>query len=66
MTPNELKLARRALGLSQSGLAEALLMSATNGQRTIRRWETDGGIPGPVQVAVAAMLEKWRRMDDGK
>lgn len=57
MTPADLRAARKTLGLTQSGLAEALRLSPTNGSRTIRIWETDGNtIPGPAQVAVEFML----------
>lgn len=58
MTPNELKAARKTLGLTQSGLAEALRLSPKNGDRSIRIWESEGNtVPGPVQVAVEFMLE---------
>jgi transcriptional regulator with XRE-family HTH domain len=59
VTPGELKAARKTLGLSQSGLAEALRLSPANGDRTIRLWETGGNtIPGPAQVAVECLLER--------
>lgn len=58
MTPDELKSARHALGLSAEGFAR--LVGVESG-RTVRRWETfgEGGrdIPGPVQVLVKAMLD---------
>jgi DNA-binding transcriptional regulator YiaG len=60
MTPAELRAARRQLGLTQSGLAEALRMGA-QGKRTIRMWEADDnvrGVPGPAQVAVEALLKE--------
>ena len=57
MTPNELRAARKALGLTQSGLAKALRLSEKNGDRSIRIWETEGNtVPGPVQVAIEFML----------
>lgn len=58
MTPADLKAARKALGLSQAGLAEALRLGP-NGQRTIRRWEA-GDIPvtGPASVAIEAMIRE--------
>ena len=57
MTPNELRAARKALGLTQSGLAKALRLSEKNGDRAIRIWEREGNtVPGPVQVAVEFML----------
>ena len=62
MTSNDLKSARKTLGLSQSALANALRLSPKNGGRTIRLWEAEGGtVPGPVQVAVEAMMA---RMED--
>jgi len=61
MTPNELRAARKALGLTQSGLAKALRLSEKNGDRSIRIWETEGNtVPGPVQVAVEFMLRTKR------
>ena len=60
MTPAELREARKALGLTQHGLARALRMGK-NGYQSVIRWEKDGNtIPGPVQVAVEAMMEKVR------
>jgi DNA-binding transcriptional regulator YiaG len=60
MTPDELRKARKRLGLSQAGLAEALCMGA-NGGRTVRRWEL-GEIPvtGPASVAVQLLLERQK------
>jgi DNA-binding transcriptional regulator YiaG len=57
MTPADLRTARKALGLSQAGLAEALRLSPKNGARTIRIWETEGNtVPGPAQVAIECLL----------
>jgi transcriptional regulator with XRE-family HTH domain len=58
MTPADLLAARKALGLSQAGLAEALRLGA-NGGRTVRRWES-GEVPvtGPVSVAIECLLAK--------
>jgi DNA-binding transcriptional regulator YiaG len=60
MTADEIRNARKRLGLSQSGLAEALRMGA-NGGRTVRRWEL-GEIPitGPASVAVQLLLERQK------
>jgi DNA-binding transcriptional regulator YiaG len=56
MTPAELRDARKRLGLTQHGLAEALRMGR-HGWQSVSRWEQDGNtIPGPVQVAVEALL----------
>jgi len=62
MTPQELKAARHALGLSARGMAAAL-SDPDNPQghqvnpRTIRRWETGLQIPGPVIRCVRYMLK---------
>lgn len=60
MTPTDIKAARKRLGLSQSGLAEALRLGP-NGERTIRRWEV-GDIPvtGPASVAIELLLQGRR------
>jgi transcriptional regulator with XRE-family HTH domain len=56
MTPADLREARKALGLTQHGLAERLRMGK-NGWQSVNRWERDGNtIPGPVQVAVESLL----------
>ena len=56
MNPAAIKAARKALGLSQSGLAEALRLGP-NGSRTVRRWESgETPISGPAQVAIELML----------
>lgn len=56
MTPKEIKSIRVSLGLTQSGLAEALRLGP-NGERTVRRWET-GDIPitGPATLALECLL----------
>jgi DNA-binding transcriptional regulator YiaG len=66
VTPADLRKARKALGLTQHGLAEALRMGKS-GWQSVSRWEQDGNtIPGPVQVAVECLLNhkrpKWSRM----
>jgi DNA-binding transcriptional regulator YiaG len=60
MTPADLRAARHALGLTQKGLARALRMGS-HGWQSISAWESDNndrGVPGPVQVAVEAMLKE--------
>jgi DNA-binding transcriptional regulator YiaG len=58
MTPPDLRAARKRLGLTQHGLAEALRMGKS-GWQSVSRWEKDGNtIPGPVQVAVQLLLDK--------
>lgn len=57
MKPAEIKASRKRLGLTQSGLADALRMGA-NGGRTVRRWE--GGempITGPAAVAIEMLVQ---------
>ncbi len=61
MTPADLRTARKRLGLTQHGLAAALRMGKY-GWQTISKWENDGSsIPGPVSVAVEAMLAEVQR-----
>lgn len=58
MTPTELRIARKTLGLTQKGLAQALRMGK-HGWQTISKWERDGGtVPGPVSVAIELLLSK--------
>jgi DNA-binding transcriptional regulator YiaG len=55
MTPDALKSARIALGLSAEGFAK--LVHVESG-RTVRRWEAgERDIPGPVVVIVGALME---------
>jgi DNA-binding transcriptional regulator YiaG len=56
MTADELKPARRELGLSAAKLARALELGEQGG-RTVRRWEAgDRPVAGPAAVAVRLML----------
>lgn len=58
MTPAEFRTARKALGMTQKQLAEALRMGR-HGWQTISKWEGDdfaGDIPGPVSVAMDHLL----------
>lgn len=60
MTAEQFKKARVTLGLSQDDLA-ILLRLGPNGKRTVRRWETgEVPVPGPVSLAVEALLSGWR------
>lgn len=61
MTGTELRAARESLGMTQSGLAALLGYSQ---QREISRLEARAEVPGPVAVAMRAMLafglpESW-------
>ena len=52
MTPQQLTEARQKLGLSQTGLAQALELGK-HGDRTVRRWEAgESPISGPVRLAM--------------
>lgn len=52
MRPRDVTAARKALGLTQAGLAEALRMGP-NGERTVRRWEQgETPVSGPASVAI--------------
>lgn len=56
MTPAELRAARKRLGLTQAGLAEALRLGP-NGVRTVRRWEAgDVPVTGPASVAIEMLV----------
>lgn len=58
MTPADLRAARKRLGLTQKGLAEALRMGS-HGWQTISGWESDSnerGVPGPAEVAIECLL----------
>jgi DNA-binding transcriptional regulator YiaG len=55
MTPDDLRAARTALGLSAEGFAR--LVRVQSG-RTVRRWEAgERDIPGPVEVLASALME---------
>ena len=57
LSPTEIITARKRLGLSQAGLAEALRLGA-NGGRTVRRWEAgEVEITGPASVAIELLLK---------
>lgn len=61
MTPDDLKSARNALGLSTEGFAR--LVDVESG-RTVRRWEAgDRSIPGPVSVLVGLLLNSAETRD---
>ena len=59
-TPEQVRQARAALGLSTRQLAIVLRMGAQSG-RTIRRWEAgDTPISGPASVALEALLTGFK------
>ena len=58
MTSAEVRAHRVALGMTQADLAAALELSS-DGKRTVRHWETEGGkfqITGPARVALRLMV----------
>jgi DNA-binding transcriptional regulator YiaG len=58
LTPDEIRLARESLGLSQQQLAEALCMK-NDGARRIRAWEHgEREITGPASVAIRLMIQR--------
>ena len=60
MLPDEVRDARRTMGLTQHDLAVFLRMGG-DGKRAVRRWEAvDRHISGPASVAIEAMLTGWR------
>ena len=55
MTADDLREARKALGLSADALAR--LLNAESG-RTVRRWEAgESNVPGPVDALLTACME---------
>jgi DNA-binding transcriptional regulator YiaG len=64
MTPAEVRAHRQTLGMTQAELAAALRL-ASDGKRTVRHWETEGGkfqITGPASVALELMV-RIRELD---
>lgn len=60
MMPNDVRNARRAMGLTQHDLAVLLRMGG-DGKRAVRRWEAgDRHMSGPASVAIEALLTGWR------
>jgi transcriptional regulator with XRE-family HTH domain len=59
LTPAEkLRTARKTLGLTQHGLADALRMGKW-GFQSVAKWERgETAIPGPAQVAVELLVEQ--------
>ena len=60
MSPDDLRAARRTLGLTQPQLAQALRLGSRGGQ-TVSDWERGKRpVPGPAQVAIEGMLERMK------
>lgn len=63
-TPDQVRNARRQLGLTQAELAERLRLAPATGKDTVRSWESGKRpITGPAQVALEYML---RDVDAGR
>jgi DNA-binding transcriptional regulator YiaG len=61
MNPADLRTARKRLGLSTNGLAEALRLGKGGG-RTVRRWEAgDTPISGPASLAIEMLLQREQK-----
>lgn len=57
-TPERVKAARKALGLTQAQLAARLRLRANYGDATVRSWEAGRReISGPAQVAIELLLQ---------
>lgn len=60
MTPAEFRAARKALGFTQHGMADALRMGKW-GFQSVAKWEKgEVPVPGPVAVAMELLLERER------
>jgi hypothetical protein len=57
MTATEMATIRKDLGWTQDQLGRAISLPAKNAGRTIRRYESDRRIPGPVEIAVRAIKD---------
>lgn len=57
MTPDQIKAARRELGMTQAQLAARLRLAESSGPRTVRHWES-GTVPitGPASVAIELLV----------
>lgn len=59
MNPDQVKAARKALGMTQQQLADALELSGENAAATIRSWESGRRpISGPARVAIRLLVEQ--------
>ena len=59
-TADDLRIARKALGMTGAELARTLRLGF-GGDRTVRRWEAgDASISGPVAIAIEAMLDGYK------
>lgn len=56
-TPAKVTQAREYLGLDKAALARALRLGP-NGRNTINRYESEGPIPGPSQLALEYLVQQ--------
>lgn len=66
-TAEDVKAAKKKLGMSVNEIAEALRLSPASGSTTVRRWMSGRTeISGPAAVALEAMLDGYepRYVDD--
>jgi DNA-binding transcriptional regulator YiaG len=67
MTGEDVKLIRKALGLTQSQLAEWLRLQGQDAGQTVRSWEAGRRpVTGPAEVAMTAFADGWRPPHVGK
>jgi DNA-binding transcriptional regulator YiaG len=65
VSPAEIRSARKALGLSTNGMAEALRLGKGGG-RTVRRWESgETPISGPASLAIELLLKAEQGGNNG-
>jgi DNA-binding transcriptional regulator YiaG len=58
MNPEEVREARKALGMTQQGLADALELDGKYSRDTVRSWENGmRPISGPAKVAIRLLLK---------
>ncbi|PYJ10759.1 MAG: hypothetical protein DMF06_04980 [Verrucomicrobia bacterium] len=61
LTPEQVREARAALGMTQQQLADALLLDSKYSRDTVRNWENGNRrCPGPESVAIQLMLKVHR------
>lgn len=60
-TPAKVTAAREYLGLNKAELARGLRLGESAGRNTVGRWESgEIAVPGPVQIALEAMVREKR------
>lgn len=60
-TGEDVAKARAVMGMTQEQLATALRIQGASRRNTVLRWENGKiALPGPVSVAIEALLTGWR------